>query len=69
MTPELDRIDDNFRRATGSFMATSKLGEVLAAPADDFSNAADKPDERLRLMRRILAELLARIYYRVAGYL
>lgn len=43
--------------------------EVLAAPADDFSNSADKPDERLRLMRRILKELLARIYYRVAGYL
>ncbi len=42
---------------------------VLAAPADDFSNAADKPDERLRLMRRILEELLAQIYYRVAGYL
>ncbi len=43
--------------------------EVLAAPADDFSSTADAPEERLRLMRRILGEILARIYYQVAGYL
>ena len=43
--------------------------EVLAAPADDFSSTADAPEERLRLMRRILGEILARIYYQIAGYL
>jgi uncharacterized SAM-binding protein YcdF (DUF218 family) len=43
--------------------------EVLAAPADDLSSTADAPEERLRLMRRILGEILARIYYQVAGYL
>lgn len=43
--------------------------EVLAAPADDFPNSADTPEERLRLMRRVLGEILARIYYRGAGYL
>ncbi len=42
--------------------------EVLAAPADDFSSSADAPEERLRLMRRNLGEILARIYYQVAGY-
>ena len=43
--------------------------EVLAAPADDFSNSVYGPEDRLRLMRRILEELLARLYYQVAGYL
>lgn len=43
--------------------------EVLAAPADDFSTSADAPEKRLRLMRRVLEELFALIYYRVAGYL
>ena len=43
--------------------------EVLPAPADDFSSAAVEPEERLRLMRRIAQEILARLYYRMAGYL
>jgi uncharacterized SAM-binding protein YcdF (DUF218 family) len=43
--------------------------EVLPAPADDFSSAATEPEERLRLMRRVGQEILARLYYRLAGYL
>lgn len=43
--------------------------EVLPAPADDFSTAAAEPEERLRLMRRIAQEFVARFYYRLAGYL
>ncbi len=43
--------------------------EVRAAPADDWSNDADLPEDRLGLTRRILAELLAQLYYRLAGYL
>jgi uncharacterized SAM-binding protein YcdF (DUF218 family) len=43
--------------------------EVLPAPADDFSSAAVEPEERLRLMRRITQEILARLYYRLVGYL
>ncbi len=43
--------------------------EVHAAPADDFPNAADSPEGRLNLMSRVLGELFARLYYRVAGYL
>lgn len=43
--------------------------EVLPAPADDFSLAAVEPEERLRLMRRIAQEILARLYYRLVGYL
>lgn len=43
--------------------------EVLPAEADDFSKAAIEPEERLRLMRRIAQELVARLYYRMAGYL
>ena len=43
--------------------------EVLSAPADDFSIAAMEPEERLRVMRRVAQEILARVYYRLAGYL
>jgi uncharacterized SAM-binding protein YcdF (DUF218 family) len=43
--------------------------EVLSAPADDLSNRESKPEKRLQLMRRILEELLGRLYYRVGGYL
>jgi uncharacterized SAM-binding protein YcdF (DUF218 family) len=43
--------------------------EVLAAPTDEVSSEASSPEGRLRLMRQILQELLARFYYRVAGYL
>ena len=43
--------------------------EVLAAPAHEVSSGVSNPEERLRLMRRMLEELVARLYYRVAGYL
>lgn len=43
--------------------------EVLAAPTDEVSSLTSSPEGRLRLMRRILQELLARFYYRAAGYL
>lgn len=43
--------------------------EVLAAPVDEVSLAADTPGARLALMRRVLKETLARIYYRTARYL
>lgn len=43
--------------------------EVLPAPANDFSSAAVAPEERLRLVRRIAQEFVARLYYRMAGYL
>lgn len=42
--------------------------EVLAAPSDEVSSEASNPEGRLRLMRRMLQELLARVYYGVAGY-
>jgi uncharacterized SAM-binding protein YcdF (DUF218 family) len=41
---------------------------VQPAPVDELSYA-DKPEARLRLMRRVAQEWLARTYYRVAGYL
>jgi uncharacterized SAM-binding protein YcdF (DUF218 family) len=43
--------------------------EVLAAPADDVPSVALRPEERLLLMRRVLMETLAWLYYRAAGYL
>jgi uncharacterized SAM-binding protein YcdF (DUF218 family) len=43
--------------------------EVLPAPADDTPNSADQPESRLKLMRRVAEELLARLYYRLARYL
>ena len=41
---------------------------VQPAPVDDLSHA-DKPEARWGLMRPLVQEFLARIYYRVAGYL
>lgn len=43
--------------------------EVLPAPADSLSSATDSPEERLQLLRRLSQELMARLYYRLAGYL
>jgi uncharacterized SAM-binding protein YcdF (DUF218 family) len=43
--------------------------EVFPSEADDVSRAAVDPEERLRLMRRIVQEYVARLYYRLAGYL
>ena len=43
--------------------------EVLPAPADSVSLATRSPEERLQLLRRLGQELMARLYYRLAGYL
>jgi hypothetical protein len=43
--------------------------QVLAATAESATAADTAPEGRLRLMRETLGELLARAYYRVAGYL
>jgi uncharacterized SAM-binding protein YcdF (DUF218 family) len=43
--------------------------EVFPSEADDVSRAAVDPEGRLRLMRRLAQEILARLYYRLAGYL
>jgi len=43
--------------------------DVFAAPADDVSTTAQTPEERLQLARAICGEVLARLYYRIAGYL
>lgn len=43
--------------------------EVLGAPVDDLPSDASNPGERLQLARRAVGEALARLYYRIAGYL
>lgn len=43
--------------------------EVLPAPAEDLSSATVEPEGRIELMRRVLEELFARVFYRVAGCL
>src|SRR2546427_195102 len=43
--------------------------EVLPAPADSVSPATEGPGARLELLRRLSQELMARLYYRLAGYL
>ena len=43
--------------------------QVWPATAEYPRGAATTPEERLRLMRDILGELVAQIYHRVAGYL
>jgi uncharacterized SAM-binding protein YcdF (DUF218 family) len=41
---------------------------VKPAPLEDLADAR-KPEVRLRLMRQVTQEFLARTYYRLAGYL
>lgn len=43
--------------------------EVLPAVADNMSNLTDSPEDRFKLTRRALQEILARVYYWVAGNL
>ena len=43
--------------------------EVLPASTDELSSGISDPEGRLKLMRRVLQEVIARLYYRIAGYL
>lgn len=43
--------------------------EVFAAPSDDVSTRVTGPRARLKLTRQMIEEVMARGYYRVAGYL
>ena len=43
--------------------------DVVPAPVVEVSTATDRPDERLELAQMLLEEALARLYYRVAGFL
>ena len=43
--------------------------QVYPAPANDYSTQPEGPGGRIALMKRILEEQAARIYYRLAGYL
>jgi uncharacterized SAM-binding protein YcdF (DUF218 family) len=43
--------------------------QVFAAAADDFPTTPEWPEGRLALARRICGEVLARLYYKAAGYL
>jgi uncharacterized SAM-binding protein YcdF (DUF218 family) len=42
---------------------------VLPAPVDSVSSATESPEARLQLLRRLSQELMARLYYRLAGYI
>jgi uncharacterized SAM-binding protein YcdF (DUF218 family) len=42
---------------------------VSAAPSDDYAGTAVRPEDRLKLMRRVLEEAGALVYYRIAGYI
>jgi uncharacterized SAM-binding protein YcdF (DUF218 family) len=58
---------DHLTRAVPLF---ERVGfDVLPAPADSISSATDSAEERLQLLRRLSQELMARLYYRLAGYL
>ena len=54
-------------RATRLFVGTGF--EVLPAPADEYLRTAESPEGRIALTRVILLEMIARAYYRLAGYL
>jgi uncharacterized SAM-binding protein YcdF (DUF218 family) len=42
---------------------------VLPAPVNEVAALDDDPEDRLRLTRGLLQELVGRVYYRLAGYL
>jgi len=42
---------------------------VVEAPVQELSSGTDRPQGRLELARALLRELMARAYYRAAGYL
>lgn len=41
---------------------------ALAAPSAEVSETDERPEARLQLTRQVAKEVLARVYYRVAGY-
>ena len=54
-------------RAKGAF---ERVGfEVVPAPSADVLEMDAVPESRIDLLRRVLMELWARVYYRLAGYL
>lgn len=58
---------EGMRRAAGVF---ERQGfQVIPAPADDVLALDTRPEERLAVLRRVLIEALALVYYRAAGYL
>jgi uncharacterized SAM-binding protein YcdF (DUF218 family) len=55
------------RRATAVF---EKAGfTALPVPAVDVARSGGSPEDRFELVRRVLMEAVALVYYRVAGYL
>jgi len=57
---------EGITRATAVFR---KAGvEVVAAAAGDVPDGSGTPEARLAVMRRVITELTALLYYRVAGY-
>lgn len=62
-------VTDTYHMARARALFEQDGFEVLAAPAEGLSSRESSPEERLRLMRRILGELFAWVYYRIAGYL
>ena len=55
------------RRATRAFEKTGF--EVITVPTADVSALDTGPEDRLAVMRRVVIELVALAYYRVAGYI
>jgi hypothetical protein len=54
-------------RARGAFRAAGL--DVVTVPVSDVSTGATSPSGRLAVTRRVVMELMAWAYYRVAGYL
>lgn len=57
----------HMRRAKMVFERTGL--QVLAAPSDDYSRSSGNVQGRLKLVRRILEESAALVYYRIFGYI
>jgi uncharacterized SAM-binding protein YcdF (DUF218 family) len=53
-------------RSVGVFERAGLI--ALAAPAAEISDTDEKPEDRLRLLREVMKEVVGRVYYHVAGY-
>jgi uncharacterized SAM-binding protein YcdF (DUF218 family) len=58
---------EHMPRATALFRRAGF--DVVESPVEEMSPTDGRPQERLELARVLLRELLARAYYRAAGYL
>jgi uncharacterized SAM-binding protein YcdF (DUF218 family) len=60
-------VSDSYHLRRATILFEQAGFDVLPVPTDNVSKETSRPEARLQLMREIMRELIARLYYRVAG--